>query len=101
MWQLWLLKYVNDGWKSTEDLRNYIFFHYFVTYLYYNMFVVFVCKQDQCRGHYSWWYNVFYTQLGDFGLARWKTTDDPVQTKILGTLGYNLYQISTSQVLAY
>lgn len=42
MWQLWLLKYVNDGWKSTtEDLRNYIFFHYFVTYLYYNMFVVF------------------------------------------------------------
>ncbi|KAH9691465.1 protein kinase domain-containing protein [Citrus sinensis] len=30
----------------------------------------------------------FQSELGDFGLARWKTTDDPVQTKILGTLGY-------------
>ncbi|KAH9757295.1 protein kinase domain-containing protein [Citrus sinensis] len=30
----------------------------------------------------------FVPMLGDFGLARWKTTDDPVQTKILGTLGY-------------
>ncbi|KAJ4700839.1 Inactive protein kinase [Melia azedarach] len=30
----------------------------------------------------------FVPMLGDFGLARWKTNDDPVQTKILGTLGY-------------
>ncbi|KAL5846382.1 hypothetical protein ACOSQ3_009906 [Xanthoceras sorbifolium] len=30
----------------------------------------------------------FVPMLGDFGLARWKTSDDPVQTKILGTLGY-------------
>ncbi|XWS25045.1 hypothetical protein CRYUN_Cryun27aG0037200 [Craigia yunnanensis] len=26
--------------------------------------------------------------LGDFGLARWKISDDTLQTKILGTLGY-------------
>ncbi|OMP06900.1 hypothetical protein COLO4_07812 [Corchorus olitorius] len=26
--------------------------------------------------------------LGDFGLARWKITDETLQTKILGTLGY-------------
>ncbi|KAJ0025054.1 hypothetical protein Pint_08040 [Pistacia integerrima] len=30
----------------------------------------------------------FVPMLGDFGLARWKSTEDPVQTKILGTLGY-------------
>ncbi|OWM85146.1 hypothetical protein CDL15_Pgr027933 [Punica granatum] len=30
----------------------------------------------------------FVPMLGDFGLARWKTSDDPVQTRILGTLGY-------------
>ncbi|KAL9446539.1 hypothetical protein AB3S75_014246 [Citrus x aurantiifolia] len=30
----------------------------------------------------------FVPMLGDFGLARWKTADDPVQTKILGTFGY-------------
>ncbi|XP_021902601.1 serine/threonine-protein kinase CDG1-like isoform X1 [Carica papaya] len=30
----------------------------------------------------------YVPMLGDFGLARWKTNDDPVQTKILGTLGY-------------
>ncbi|KAJ0086735.1 hypothetical protein Patl1_08191 [Pistacia atlantica] len=30
----------------------------------------------------------FVPLLGDFGLARWKSTEDPVQTKILGTLGY-------------
>ncbi|XP_025013320.2 serine/threonine-protein kinase CDG1 isoform X1 [Ricinus communis] len=29
----------------------------------------------------------FVPMLGDFGLARWKTTDE-VQTRILGTLGY-------------
>nr|KAJ0208743.1 hypothetical protein LSAT_V11C400209090 [Lactuca sativa] len=27
-------------------------------------------------------------QLGDFGLAKWKTNDSPIQTRILGTLGY-------------
>ncbi|KAK9271129.1 hypothetical protein L1049_026718 [Liquidambar formosana] len=30
----------------------------------------------------------FVPMLGDFGLAKWKTNDDPVQTRILGTLGY-------------
>ncbi|XP_059631686.1 probable serine/threonine-protein kinase PBL5 [Cornus florida] len=30
----------------------------------------------------------FVPMLGDFGLAKWKTSDDPVQTRILGTLGY-------------
>ncbi|KAK2967092.1 hypothetical protein RJ640_007407 [Escallonia rubra] len=27
-------------------------------------------------------------KLGDFGLAKWKTSDSPIQTRILGTLGY-------------
>ncbi|KAJ8771740.1 hypothetical protein K2173_026917 [Erythroxylum novogranatense] len=26
--------------------------------------------------------------IGDFGLARWKNGDDPVQTRVLGTFGY-------------
>ncbi|KAI4320596.1 hypothetical protein MLD38_034058 [Melastoma candidum] len=30
----------------------------------------------------------FVPMLGDFGLAKWKTNDDPEQTRILGTLGY-------------
>ncbi|KAK9069474.1 hypothetical protein SSX86_011378 [Deinandra increscens subsp. villosa] len=30
----------------------------------------------------------FVPMLGDFGLARWKTNDSPIQTRILGTLGY-------------
>ncbi|XP_024032683.1 serine/threonine-protein kinase CDG1 [Morus notabilis] len=30
----------------------------------------------------------FIPMLCDFGLAKWKTSDDPVQTRILGTLGY-------------
>jgi hypothetical protein len=30
---------------------------------------------------------ILSTQLGDFGLARWKTGDDPEQTRVLGTLG--------------
>ncbi|KAF5467836.1 hypothetical protein F2P56_012048 [Juglans regia] len=30
----------------------------------------------------------FVPMLGDFGLAKWKTSDDPVYTRILGTLGY-------------
>jgi interleukin-1 receptor-associated kinase 1 len=30
----------------------------------------------------------FVPMLGDFGLARWKIGEDPVQTKIHGTLGY-------------
>ncbi|CAK7346869.1 unnamed protein product [Dovyalis caffra] len=30
----------------------------------------------------------FVPMLGDFGLARWKTGNDPVQTRVLGTLGY-------------
>ncbi|KAL5571796.1 hypothetical protein UlMin_021393 [Ulmus minor] len=30
----------------------------------------------------------FVPMLGDFGLAKWKTSDDSVQTRILGTLGY-------------
>ncbi|KAH8509003.1 hypothetical protein H0E87_010949 [Populus deltoides] len=30
----------------------------------------------------------FVPMLGDFGLARWKTGDDPEQTRVLGTLGY-------------
>lgn len=30
----------------------------------------------------------FVPMLGDFGLAKWKTTDDSVHTRILGTLGY-------------
>ncbi|KAG6626101.1 hypothetical protein CIPAW_15G024100 [Carya illinoinensis] len=30
----------------------------------------------------------FIPMLGDFGLAKWKTSDDPVYTLILGTLGY-------------
>ncbi|XP_077213860.1 receptor-like cytosolic serine/threonine-protein kinase RBK2 isoform X4 [Tasmannia lanceolata] len=27
-------------------------------------------------------------QLGDFGLAKWKTTDDWTRTRVIGTLGY-------------
>ncbi|KAK3426281.1 hypothetical protein EUGRSUZ_F02764 [Eucalyptus grandis] len=30
----------------------------------------------------------FVPMLGDFGLAKWKTSDDPEHTRILGTLGY-------------
>ncbi|XP_057440109.1 proline-rich receptor-like protein kinase PERK14 [Lotus japonicus] len=30
----------------------------------------------------------FVPMLGDFGLAKWKTGDDPLQTRIMGTLGY-------------
>ncbi|XP_024962802.1 serine/threonine-protein kinase CDG1-like [Cynara cardunculus var. scolymus] len=30
----------------------------------------------------------FVPMLGDFGLAKWKTNDSPIQTRILGTLGY-------------
>ncbi|KAM7253042.1 hypothetical protein ACFE04_025660 [Oxalis oulophora] len=30
----------------------------------------------------------FVPMLGDFGLARWKIGEDPVHTRILGTLGY-------------
>ncbi|KAL0351558.1 UNVERIFIED_CONTAM: Proline-rich receptor-like protein kinase PERK13 [Sesamum calycinum] len=30
----------------------------------------------------------FVPMLGDFGLAKWKTDDDDMQTRILGTLGY-------------
>ncbi|KAM7514743.1 hypothetical protein LguiA_004326 [Lonicera macranthoides] len=30
----------------------------------------------------------FVPMLGDFGLARWKKSDSPVQTRILGTFGY-------------
>ncbi|KAL4584334.1 hypothetical protein LXL04_008933 [Taraxacum kok-saghyz] len=30
----------------------------------------------------------FVPMLGDFGLAKWKTNDFPIQTRILGTLGY-------------
>ncbi|KAK3043664.1 hypothetical protein RJ639_000080, partial [Escallonia herrerae] len=30
----------------------------------------------------------FVPMLGDFGLAKWKTSDSPIQTRILGTLGY-------------
>ncbi|PQQ00625.1 inactive protein kinase [Prunus yedoensis var. nudiflora] len=30
----------------------------------------------------------YVPMLGDFGLAKWKISDDPVQTRILGTLGY-------------
>ncbi|XP_059453416.1 probable serine/threonine-protein kinase PBL8 [Corylus avellana] len=30
----------------------------------------------------------FVPMLADFGLAKWKTSDDPVYTRILGTLGY-------------
>ncbi|KAI9200750.1 hypothetical protein LWI28_012731 [Acer negundo] len=30
----------------------------------------------------------FVPMLGDFGLARWKASDDQVMTRILGTLGY-------------
>lgn len=31
-------------------------------------------------------------QLGDFGLAKWKTGDDPLQTRIMGTLGWDSIQ---------
>ncbi|XP_048134073.1 serine/threonine-protein kinase CDG1-like [Rhodamnia argentea] len=30
----------------------------------------------------------FVPMLGDFRLAKWKTSDDPEHTRILGTLGY-------------
>ncbi|XP_038724828.1 probable serine/threonine-protein kinase PBL18 isoform X2 [Tripterygium wilfordii] len=30
----------------------------------------------------------FVPMLGDFGLAKWKTTNDPMQTRVLGTFGY-------------
>ncbi|PWA48218.1 Concanavalin A-like lectin/glucanase, subgroup [Artemisia annua] len=30
----------------------------------------------------------FVPMLGDFGLAKWKTNGSPIQTRILGTLGY-------------
>ncbi|KAF9612361.1 hypothetical protein IFM89_039079 [Coptis chinensis] len=30
----------------------------------------------------------FVPMIGDFGLAKWKTGDDAVQTRVLGTLGY-------------
>ncbi|KAL3014596.1 hypothetical protein AAZX31_06G114500 [Glycine max] len=30
----------------------------------------------------------FVPMLGDFGLAKWKTGDDTLQTRIMGTLGY-------------
>ncbi|KAI3464594.1 hypothetical protein Pfo_021257 [Paulownia fortunei] len=30
----------------------------------------------------------FVPMLGDFGLAKWKTDEDEIQTRILGTLGY-------------
>ncbi|KAL3845472.1 hypothetical protein ACJIZ3_002875 [Penstemon smallii] len=30
----------------------------------------------------------FVPMLGDFGLAKWKTKDEDVQTRILGTIGY-------------
>ena len=30
---------------------------------------------------------IFFTQLGDFGLAKWKTNSDPIYTRILGTFG--------------
>ncbi|KAL2503644.1 Protein kinase superfamily protein [Abeliophyllum distichum] len=30
----------------------------------------------------------FVPMLGDFGLAKWKTNDNDIQTRILGTLGY-------------
>ncbi|KAL6211196.1 hypothetical protein ACLB2K_016423 [Fragaria x ananassa] len=30
----------------------------------------------------------YVPMLGDFGLAKWKTNDDPESTRILGTLGY-------------
>ncbi|KAL5993048.1 hypothetical protein ACLOJK_013968 [Asimina triloba] len=30
----------------------------------------------------------FVPMIGDFGLAKWKTNQDPVQTRVLGTLGY-------------
>ena len=30
---------------------------------------------------------IFFTQLGDFGLAKWKTNNDPIYTRILGTFG--------------
>lgn len=30
----------------------------------------------------------FVPMLGDFGLAKWRTNDDPVHTRVLGTFGY-------------
>lgn len=36
----------------------------------------------------------FITQLGDFGLAKWKTTDDSVHTRILGTLGWDIREVT-------
>lgn len=39
------------------------------------------------KDHFGSSNDCFYKQLGDFGLAKWKTSDDPVYTLILGTLG--------------
>ncbi|KAJ4841683.1 hypothetical protein Tsubulata_002083 [Turnera subulata] len=42
----------------------------------------------------------FVPMLGDFGLARWKTGDDPVQTRILGTLGYLAPEYAESGIVS-
>ncbi|CAJ1971963.1 unnamed protein product [Sphenostylis stenocarpa] len=38
---------------------------------------------EECRGG-----PIIHRDLGDFGLAKWKTSDKILQTRIMGTLGY-------------
>ncbi|KAA8546488.1 hypothetical protein F0562_002773 [Nyssa sinensis] len=42
----------------------------------------------------------FVPMLGDFGLAKWKTSDDPMQTRILGTLGYLAPEYSENGIVS-
>ncbi|CAK9187710.1 unnamed protein product, partial [Ilex paraguariensis] len=49
---------------------------------------------------FVWFKEFFFTQLGDFGLAKWKANDDNVQTKILGTFGYLAPEYTESGIVS-
>ncbi|CAI0395836.1 unnamed protein product [Linum tenue] len=73
------------GFCCKENLNILVYEYICNKSLHWHLFVPIHITDSKSRS----WLVLFWSKLfvGDFGLARWKTVD-PVQTRLLGTLGY-------------